>query len=79
MLSEARGSLRIHSADPRVHPRLRFNYLSAERDRREWIAAIECARELFAQRAFANLDDGELSPGPSVRTDREILDWVAGL
>ena len=77
MLSEARGNLRIRSADPRIHPRLRFNYLSAERDRREWIAAIHCARELFAQPAFSQLDDGELSPGPSVQTDQQILDWVA--
>jgi choline dehydrogenase len=77
MLSEARGDLRIRSADPRVHPRLRFNYLSSERDRREWLAAIECARDLFSQPAFRELDQGELSPGPNVRSDKEILDWVA--
>jgi choline dehydrogenase len=77
MLSEARGNLRIRSADPRVHPRLRLNYLSTERDRREWIAAIECARELLGQPAFSRFDDGELSPGPSVQTDEQVLDWVA--
>jgi choline dehydrogenase len=77
MLSDARGSLRIRSADPRVAPRLEFNYLSTEQDRREWLAAIECARSLLAQPAFADLDGGELSPGPEVQTESEILDWVA--
>jgi choline dehydrogenase len=77
MLSDARGSLRIRSADPRVPPGMRFNYLSTERDRREWISAIDCARQIFAQSAFADLDQGELSPGPAVETDQQILDWVA--
>jgi choline dehydrogenase len=56
---------------------MRFNYLSTERDRREWISAIDCARQIFAQSAFTDLDLGELSPGPAVETDRQILDWVA--
>ena len=77
MRSESRGSVEIRSADPRVPPRLRFNYLSAERDRQEWIDAIACARELFAQPAFRALDAGELAPGPDVRSDAEVLDWVA--
>lgn len=77
MLSDARGSLRIRSADPSVPPRLRFNYLSTEQDRREWVEAVECARKLLGQRAFKELDGGELSPGPRVGSAREILDWVA--
>lgn len=77
MLSDARGSLRIRSADPRVQPSMRFNYLSTERDRREWVGALACAREIFAQPAFAELDLGELSPGPSVESDAETIDWVA--
>ncbi len=77
MLSEARGSVRIRSRDPRVPPRLRFDYLSSERDRREWIAAVTCARELLGQRAFARYDGGELEPGPGVRGEDAVLDWVA--
>jgi choline dehydrogenase-like flavoprotein len=30
-----------------------------------------------AQPAFDPYNDGELSPGPRVETDRQILDWVA--
>jgi choline dehydrogenase len=29
------------------------------------------------QRSFAPFNGGELSPGPAVKTDKEILDWVA--
>ncbi len=77
MYSDARGSVKIKSADPRQHPALRFNYLSTEQDRREWVEAIRCARELLTQPAFDRYNGGELSPGPAVETDEQILDWVA--
>jgi choline dehydrogenase len=77
MYSDARGSVRITSADPRVHPALRFNYLSTDQDRREWVEAIHTARRILGQPAMAPFDGGELSPGPNVRTDEEILAWVA--
>jgi choline dehydrogenase len=77
MYSDARGSVKITSTDPRTHPALRFNYLSTEQDRREWLEAIACARQILTQPAFDEFNDGELSPGPSVSTEDEILDWVA--
>jgi choline dehydrogenase len=77
MYSDARGSVKITSKDPRVHPALRFNYLSTEQDRREWLEAVHAARTILTQPAFGPFNAGELSPGPSVETDEEILDWVA--
>jgi choline dehydrogenase len=77
MNSDARGSLKITSPDPRVHPALRFNYLSTDQDRREWVEAIRCARHILGQPAFAEFDAGEISPGPEIETDEQILDWVA--
>ena len=77
MFSDALGSVKITSADPRVKPALRFNYLSTEQDRREWPEAIRCARSILGQPAFAPFDGGEVSPGPEVSSDEEILDWVA--
>jgi choline dehydrogenase len=76
MYSDARGSVKIVSADPRVHPAIRFNYLSTEQDRREWVEAIRVARAILSQQAFGPFDGGELSPGPGVRTDEQVLDWV---
>jgi choline dehydrogenase len=77
MTSDARGSVRIRSADPRVHPALRFNYLSTEQDRREWVESVRVARRILNQPAFDPFNGGETSPGPSVETDEEILAWVA--
>jgi choline dehydrogenase len=77
MNSDVIGSVRIRSTDPREHPELRFNYLSTEQDRREWVEAIRCARDILGRPAWGDLDGGELSPGPAVETDEQILDWVA--
>jgi choline dehydrogenase len=76
MYSDARGTVKITSTDPRVHPALRFNYLSTEQDRREWVEAIRVARRILSQPAFDPYNDGEVSPGPGVSTDEEVLDWV---
>jgi len=77
MYSDARGTVKITSTDPAHKPALRFNYLSTEQDRREWVEAIRVARSILNQPAFAPFNGGELSPGPSVESDEEILEWVA--
>ena len=77
MYSDARGSVKITSTDPTVHPALRFNYLSTDQDRREWVEAIHTARKILNQPAFGPFNAGETSPGPKVATDEEILAWVA--
>ncbi|MGH3729766.1 MAG: choline dehydrogenase [Micromonosporaceae bacterium] len=77
MYSDARGTVKIRSTDPTVHPAIRFNYLSTAQDRREWVEAVGVAREILRQPAFAGYDGGELSPGPGVTSEAEILDWVA--
>jgi choline dehydrogenase len=59
-----------------VHPALRFNYLSTDQDRREWVECVRAARSILNQPAFDRFNGGELSPGASVETDEEILDWV---
>jgi choline dehydrogenase len=77
MYSDARGSVKIVSSDARVHPALRFNYLSTDQDRREWVEAVRVARRILNQPAFDPFNGGESSPGPAVETEPEILDWVA--
>ena len=77
MYSDSRGSVKITSTNPRAKPALRFNYLSTDQDKREWVEAIRIARRILTQPAFDEFSTGELSPGPSVETDEEILAWVA--
>ncbi len=76
MYSDSRGSVRVTSGDVRVKPSLKFNYLSTEQDRREWVEAIQVARGILGQSAFSPYSGGEISPGPGVDTAEKILDWV---
>jgi len=76
MYSNARGSVRITAPDPTKPPALRFNYLTTEQDKREWVEAIHVARDILGQSAFAPYSGGEISPGSAVSTDEEILEWV---
>lgn len=76
MYSNSRGSLKIKSKDPFEKPSIVFNYLSTKEDEQEWVEAIRVARNILAQKAMSPFNGGEISPGPSVQTDEEILDWV---
>ena len=78
MYSDARGSVKITSTDPAQHPALRFNYLSTDAGP-AGVGRGDARRPatILAQPAFAPFDGGEISPGPAVETDEEILDWVA--
>ncbi len=77
MYSDVRGTCKAVSSDPRVKPALLFNYLSTENDRREWIEAVRVTRRILGARAFESFSGGELSPGPQVESDEQILEWVA--
>src|SRR6478752_4522278 len=76
MYSDARGSITLKTTDPREHPALRFNYVSTEQDRREWVEAVTVARTILNQPAMGPFNGGETSPGPAISTDDQILDWV---
>ncbi|MEQ1699234.1 MAG: choline dehydrogenase [Ilumatobacteraceae bacterium] len=76
MYSNSEGSVKITSTDPKVKPALRFNYLSTDQDRREWVEAIRVSRQILRQSAMDEFNGGEISPGPEVETDEQILDWV---
>ncbi len=76
MYSDVRGTVRITSTDPATHPAILFNYLSTDDDRREWVETVRTTRRIMGQPAFDEFNGGEISPGPSVQTDEEILEWV---
>jgi choline dehydrogenase len=73
MRPTSRGSVRLRSADPRQPPRIQFNYLATEGDRRETRDGVRLTREIFAQKAFDAYRGPELSPGAAVVSD-EALD-----
>jgi choline dehydrogenase len=76
MQSKARGSVKIASPIPALHPKIVLNFLSDPKDRDRWVNGIQRARHLLGQPAFRDLDGGETLPGPGVRGDEETIAWV---
>jgi choline dehydrogenase len=79
MRPESRGSVTLDSADPKAAPRILFNYMAAERDRREMRDAVRLTREIMRQAPMAPYRGAELQPGPNVDTDEAIDAWVRKL
>ncbi|WP_085314857.1 choline dehydrogenase [Derxia lacustris] len=76
MRPTSRGSITLKSADPKMHPRIIFNYMTTEQDRREIRNGIKLTREIFAQAAFAPFRGPELAPGPGRTSDADIDAFV---
>ncbi len=77
MNTDVRGHVKIKSKDPKVYPSIKFNYLSTENERKEWVQAIRKTREIMTQPAFDEFRGTELAPGKQAQTDEEILEFVA--
>ena len=73
---ESRGSVSIISNRPEDSPSIVFNYISTEQDRRDWRACIRLSREILAQEAMQEFDNGEIQPGEDITSDEEIDAWV---
>jgi choline dehydrogenase-like flavoprotein len=72
----SRGWVRLASADPLAAPLVNPNYLSDRSDLDRLVQATQLAREIFATRAFGTELVGELTPGPQVRTEAELVEYV---
>jgi choline dehydrogenase len=72
----SRGTIRLHSADPRHKPLVDPGYLSEPADIEPLIAGIHMAREFAAARPMSRICKAELMPGDGVRTDAEISEFI---
>ncbi|MFI5012959.1 MAG: choline dehydrogenase [Hyphomicrobiales bacterium] len=72
MRSKSRGWVRLASADPRVKPRILFNYMSHADDWTEMRACVRLTREIFAQKPFDRYRGREIQPGAGVEGDEAI-------
>ena len=77
MNTDVRGHVKIKSSNPDEYPRVQFNYLSTDQEKREWVESIRKTREIMTQPAFDEFRGKELAPGAQAQTDEEILDFVA--
>lgn len=76
MRSQAHGTVRLASIDPRHSPNLSPNYMSGEKDFPEFRRCIQLSREIFAQSAFDEFRGEELAPGAHCNTDAEVCNKI---
>ncbi|MEY4720428.1 MAG: hypothetical protein RIQ46_153, partial [Pseudomonadota bacterium] len=68
------GELEITSADPTAPLTIRPNWLSTDEDRQAAVDLVHYVRRLTSQPSLAPYLERELSPGPNVQSDGEILE-----
>ena len=76
MRPASRGRIRLKSRDPSVPPSILFRYLEMEADQRVVVNGLRLAREILGQQAFSAYRGQELSPGPEVKNDDDVLAWA---
>ena len=72
MRSKSRGHVRVRNSDPRVPPKILFNYMSHPDDWEEFRACVRLTRELFQQPVMQKYAGREIQPGSAVQSDAEI-------
>ena len=73
---ESRGTIMAKSPDPFERPSIKPNYLSAPADLTVALAGIDHARRVFSAAALAKHSVVETVPGPEVRSEDELIDFV---
>jgi len=76
MRSQARGHVRLTSANPADAPEILFNYMSHEADWADFRRCIRLTREIFAQTAFGPYIAHEIQPGTALQSDAELDGFI---
>jgi choline dehydrogenase len=71
---ESRGRIVLKSPDPAAHPAIHPSYLSTPKDQQVAVAGMKLSRKICAAPALAQHIAEEMIPGPTARTDDELLD-----
>jgi choline dehydrogenase len=69
---DARGEVRVKSADPLLAPAILFNFLKTRYDLQALTAGMRLARKILNQPALSDYVAAELIPGKDVNTDAEF-------
>lgn len=72
----SRGELRLASADPLAPPLIDPNHFDDPRDLAKLVAGMNQARAILGQDAFRPHAGAELMPGPAVRSDEQMAEWL---
>jgi choline dehydrogenase len=70
----SRGQVQTQSADYRLAPLIKANYLSTPEDRKVAADSIRVARNIVSQLALAKFEPEELKPGLECQSDEELAE-----
>jgi len=73
---ESTGFVRARSSDPFEKPAVQPNYLADPIDQQVLVRGMQLVRRLFSTPQMARFIDEEITPGPGVRTEDEMLDFA---
>jgi choline dehydrogenase len=74
--SESTGSIHVSSNAPNQPPAIRFNFMSAQLDREVTLEAMRITRRIMTAPAMRDIATDEITPGVSIQSDDELLDWI---
>lgn len=72
---ESRGSVHIRGPDPSLPPEIRFNFFTAETDRRMAVEGLRVVRRLAATSSLRPYIAEEITPGPKVSSDGDLREF----
>jgi choline dehydrogenase len=73
---ESRGHVALRSANPADRMRVYLNQFSEKRDLDTLVHGIKIGRDLYAQSPLREMVAAELLPGPDIRSDGQIADYI---
>jgi choline dehydrogenase len=73
---DSEGSVQIASADPDAAPAIAPNWLSTQHDHDSAVAMVRYLRRFLQQPAISPFIEAEMTPGPEVQSDADILSIV---
>jgi choline dehydrogenase len=72
----SRGYLQIDSADPFMPVKIYPNYLSSDDDVAQMLEGARLLRQLASAPALAEVIEEEITPGPMIQSDDELIDDI---
>ena len=75
MRPNSRGHVRITGPKPTDKPAIQFNFFEDEADRRAALAGLKFGRKIAETSPMAECVEYEISPGPDVRTDEQLIEY----
>jgi len=73
---DSRGTIMAASPDPFARPHIKPNYLTTHTDELALLGGFRHTRRIFAAPALTQHSEGEIQPGPDVKTDADLLAYA---